>query len=241
MQNINPTNNRNRRSRFYLWILGIPVLIGSLTACASVVLLSMFPLLGNATTLGMACLMILAILGLIGGGISTYRGLTLEHDNKIAYEVGEYLKYFLTPEYTFVRNVSRRNLGYIDAVLLGPPGALVFRVVDYGGTWRNELAEWKIRDAQGRVRTAPTNPSRECARDVYALRTYFGKRSLQDIPVYGMVVFHNPTMELQGDGSVVPISKTELLQDILPLEYLEQEQRIPPDLVQRAVLAITEG
>jgi hypothetical protein len=114
-------------------------------------------------------------------------------------------------------------------------------VVDYGGTWRNELAEWKIRDAQGRVRTAPTNPSRECARDVYALRTYFGKRSLQDIPVYGMVVFHNPTMELQGDGSVVPISKTELLQDILPLEYLEQEQRIPPDLVQRAVLAITEG
>lgn len=242
MQNINPTNNRNRRSRFYLWILGVPVLIGSLTACASVVLLSMFPLLGNFNTVGMACLMILAVLGLIGGGIATYRGLTLEHDNALAHDVGEYLKNFLTPQYTFIRNVSQRRLGYIDAVLIGPPGALVMRIVDYGGTWRNELAEWKIRDAKtGKVRAAPTNPSRECARDVYALRGYFAKRGLQDVPVYGLVIFHNPNMVLQGEGSVVPITKTELITDILQRDYLEVEQRISPDLAQRAVLAITEG
>lgn len=242
MQNINPTHNRNRRALFYLGILGFPLLLGGCTAVASIVLLSQFPAFGDTTTAVMVCLGILALPAIIGGGIAVYRGFTLAHDNDVAREVGESLRPYLDDRYTFIRNVSRRGLGYIDAVLVGPPGVLVFRTVTYNGTWRNELAEWKIKDPKsGKLKPASTNPSRECARDVYALRKYLAKRKLDNVPVYGVVVFHSSNLVLQGAGSVVPIAETRRLYEILQRDYLADENRITPQLAKSTIAAIQGG
>ncbi|HLA44490.1 MAG TPA: nuclease-related domain-containing protein [Aggregatilineales bacterium] len=240
MQNINPTHTRNRRALFYLSVLGFPVLIGGCTAITSIALMTQFPVFGNSTTLAMVCLGLFSIPAIIGGGLAVYRGLTLEKDNPVAYEVGETLRSFLDDRYTFIRNVSRRKLGYIDAVLIGPPGALVFRTVDYSGTWRNERAEWKIKDRKGSMRSAPSNPSRECARDVYALRDYFARRNLDKVPVYGIVVFHSQNLILQGAGQVVPIAETHRIYDVLVRDYLAEDSRISFDQARAAISAITE-
>ncbi len=243
MQNINPTQNRNRRALFYLWMVGIPLFIVGLVSCVWTGLLSQFPLFGNASSVAMGCFGLLGLAAIIGGVVGVYRGLTLARDNELALAVGEYLRQYLNPNYTYIRNVSRRKLGYIDAVLIGTAGALVFRIVDYQGVWRNEMAEWKTRDAKGRVKAAPSNPSRECARDVYALRKFFAQRGLDKIPVYGIVVFHSSQITLQGEGSVVPIAETRLLHPILTREggFLEDDNRIPIEMVHRAVKALTEG
>ena len=73
------------------------------------------------------------------------------------------------------------------AVLVRPPGALVFRIVDYTGTWINERADWRMIAKDGKLRNASTNPTRECAKDVYSLRKYFAKRGVANVPVYGIV------------------------------------------------------
>ena len=240
MQNINPTKNRSRRALFYLSVLGFPLFVAGWVALLSIALLSQFPAFGQYSTLGMVCFGILGIPSIIGGGIAIYRGLILTRDNELALQIGEELKPYLDERYTFIRNVSRRKLGYIDAVLVGPPGALVFRTVDYTGTWRNELSEWKVKDKNGDIKSAPSNPSRECARDVYALRKYLGKRKLNDVPVYGIVVFHSQQLTLQAAGAVVPITETHRMAEILKRDYLADDRRIDAQLARETITAITE-
>jgi hypothetical protein len=208
---------------------------------AAVALLTQFPAFGSLNTVVMVLLVVFGIPAIIGGGVSAYRGLTLARDNEVALAVGESLRAHLDERYTFVRNVSRRRLGYIDAVLVGPPGALVFRIVDYSGTWRNEVAEWKIKDRNGRMRPAPTNPTRECARDVYALRQFLARQRLDKVPVYGVVVFHSRNLVLQGAGPVVPIAETHRLQEILRRSYLLEEERISRQQAEGTINALTGG
>jgi hypothetical protein len=70
--------------------------------------------------------------GLVGGALIV-RGLTLPSDNPAAAYAAEVLARGLDYRYTFIRNISRFGLGYIDAVLVGPNGALVFYFVDRSG------------------------------------------------------------------------------------------------------------
>jgi hypothetical protein len=94
-------------------------------------------------------------------------------------------------------------------VLLAP-GALVFRIVDHPGSWRNERAEWIVKQ-RGRHRPARQNPTRECVKDVYSLRKFLGKRGLESVPVYAIVVFTSPNLELSAADPVVPICEVRLV------------------------------
>jgi hypothetical protein len=189
------------------------------------------------------CLRGLLILGGIAAGLAgvatIVRAMTLQKDNPLAFAVGEALSGFLDNRYTYLRNVSKRSVGYIDAVLLGPPGALVFRIVDHPGAWRNERAEWIVK-AGGRHRPARQNPTRECVKDVYALRKFLGKRGLEHVPVYAIVVFTSPNLELSAADPVVPICEVPTLFRVLSREYLVDE-RITPPIIRNAVDAIIEG
>ncbi|MBZ0305978.1 MAG: NERD domain-containing protein [Anaerolineae bacterium] len=224
--------------------LGLPLTIFACISLAFIVLLTQLPLLGNFNTLGIICLAIFAVVAVIVGPILVYRWLTLEKDNELAYQVGEVLKQFFgsDPRYKYVRNVSRRNLGYIDAVLVGPPGVLVFRIVNYTGLWRNERAEWKtLNPKNNKLNPARSNPTRECARDVYALRKYLAKRKLDKVPVFGIVVFYNiNNVTLQAAGPVIPVTKTDRLFEVLNRDYLQQE-RINTSAIDSTVDAIIDG
>lgn len=238
MDNINPTQNRNRRALFYLGVVGFPVLILGVASLVIVILLTQFPAFGDQTFLAIVCLSMVALVGVIGGGIGVYRGLTLDRENELALQVGDYLRQFMDKRYVFMRNISRRGLGYIDALLVGPAGVLVLRIVSHNGTWRNERAEWRVKRPNGKMVAAPSNPSRECARDVYALRKYLAKHQLSDVPVYGMVVFHSPNVILQGESPVVPITETRLLHQIMQRDFLQNESRISPQQAQATIDAI---
>lgn len=240
MQNINPSSHLNRRGRFYA-LLGVLIFFGGLISVALGVLIFFLPLLG--TTLSSPAALCLNGVGLVmvgGGGFAVFRGLTLKKDNPLAYEVGEAMRSLLgsDPRYTFVRNLSRQGLGYIDAVLVGPPGALVFRTVDYGGEWINERVDWRNRIKGNRLRPASTNPTRECARDVYALRKFLANRRLEKVPVYGVVVFTKP-VKLSGQGSIIPIAEKHLLYPVLSQNYLSDE-RISNPQIRAAVDALIE-
>src|SRR6185436_7123491 len=92
MQNINPSNNVNRRGRFY-GVMGILVFLGGLIACALGILFFVLPLLGDSlSTPAGICLNIFGLPIALGGIGLIIRALTLQKDNPQAYEVGEYLK-----------------------------------------------------------------------------------------------------------------------------------------------------
>jgi len=241
MDNINPTHNRNRRALFYLGVLGFPLLIVGIIAVVLVVLMTQFPAFGDNTIFAMIFLGGVALVGVVGGGIGVFRGLTLDRENEVALQVGDFLRQSLDERFVFIRNVSRRRLGYIDAVLVGPPGVLIMRIVDHQGTWRNERAEWKIKRGNGTMGAAPSNPSRECAKDVYAMRRYLNQKNLLDIPVYGLVVFHSRNLILQGESPVVPITETNRMVEVMQRDYLTEEPRISPQQAQDTINAIING
>ena len=240
MQNINPSRNITRRGRYYLF-LGSLAFFGGAIAVALAVLFVFFPLWETFLfDLLQGFLLILGIVALLVGLGLIYRALTLQKDNPLAYAVGEGLSQFLDNRYTYLRNVSKRGVGYIDAVLVGPPGALVFRIVDYSGTWINERAEWINKTRDGKLRSAKTNPTRECVRDVYALRKFLAKHGLERVPVYAIVVFTSPNVRLSAEGPVVPICEIPTLYQIMRRDYLAEE-RIAPATVQETVDAIIDG
>lgn len=240
MQNINPSRNIARRGRFYLFI-GLLAFFGGAIAVTLGVLFSFFPLWETAIfDMLQVLLIVFGIASIILGFASVVRALTLQKDNALAFAVGEALKQSLDHRFTYLRNVSKRGVGYIDAVLVGPPGALVFRVVDHDGFWKNERSEWLTRNRDGRLRTARINPTREVVRDVYALRKYFAKRGLPQVPVYALVVFTSPHLQLSGDGPVVPIAEIPTMYQIMGRDYLKDE-RVDASTVQAAVESIVEG
>jgi hypothetical protein len=110
-------------------------------------------------------------------------------ENQGALAVAEVLGRELDGSFTLLRNVSRRGLGYIDAVLVGPPGVLVFRILETPGIFRNEGADWLERKGGQTFVLSRLNATRECVTDVYALRKYLAKSGLAQVPVFGIVVF----------------------------------------------------
>ncbi len=241
MKNINPSKHVNRRGRFYLF-LGIFVFLIGLILVASGMLLLLLPVLGTTLSAPIAIVSLI-----IGGGMALagiglmFRGTTLKKDNMQAYDVGEAMRSFLGTDarYTFVRNISKRRLGYIDAVLIGPPGVLVLRTVDYQGEWINEGVYWKVRAKNGALRPSSNNPTRECAKDVYALRKYLSKYNLSRVPVYGVVVFTSDRVKLRGQGPVVPIAEKPTLYQILSRDYL-REERINSPQIRKVVDALAD-
>lgn len=242
MQNINPSKNVNRRGRFY-GVMGFFIFLIGLISVALGILLFLLPLFGDSlsTPFGI-CFTILGIpFGLGGLGI-VVRGLTLQKDNPLAYEIGEFLKQTSIgsdARYIFVRNISRRRLGYIDAVLVGPPGVLVFRTVDYSGMWINERTEWRNRTKSGNLKSANTNPTRECAKDVYALRQFLKKNDLGHVPVHGIVVFTSNAANLQKDAPVIPVSTMNNLFRTMSEDYL-LDDRINHPTIRATVDAIID-
>lgn len=231
MQNLNPTRIVARRGRDMM-IIGALLLMVALVSggCGLVVLLLL------SSSLGWIFLLLGLIVLIVGTGILV-RGLTYRKENLPALAVAEVLARELDASYTFVRNVSRRKLGYIDAVLVGPPGALVFRIVDMPGIFLNEGSDWLERKGGQTFVLSRMSPTRECVTDIYALREYLAVRGLSSVPVFGVVVFTSPQVQLSARQPVVPIAELRTLTTVLRREYL-LEDRIDAKAVESSVQAI---
>ena len=232
MQSLNPTRIVQRQGREIMIIGAFVMLFGLLSCGCSLIAALLF-----SSTPGFILFVSLgAIILLVGVGLLV-RGLTLRMENQPALAVAEALARELDEHYTFIRNVSRRNLGYIDAVLVGPPGALVFRIVEQPGIFRNEGSDWLERKSGATFVLSRLNATRECVTDVYALRRYLTRFGLANVPVFGIVVFTHPQAQLAARQPVVPIAELRTLPTVLRRDFL-LEDRIDQETVDQTVKAI---
>ena len=232
MQNLNPTRIVARRGRDVLIIGAVLLMVGLLSGgCGLVVLLVL-----SSTPIGMFFLILGLIILVVGIGFMV-RGMTYRTENLPALAVAEVLARELDASYTLIRNVSRRNLGYIDAVLVGPPGALVFRIVDKPGIFLNEGSDWLERKGGQTFMLSRMSPTRECVTDIFALREYLARRGLSSVPVFGVVVFTSPQTQLSARQPVVPIAELRTLTTVLRRDFL-LEDRIDAKTVESTVAQI---
>lgn len=222
MQNVVPARALARRSRSLIFAAVVIFVLGIFVAVLGVVLLQIplvVPSNSNFTLYDSARR------GLIGLGVvlgvlavlMALRGITWKTDNQLAASTGEALTDFLDERYIFIRNISKRALGYVDAILIGPPGLLVFRITAKEGTFFNEGPHWLRQKDKGDWVTMRWSPTRETVDDIRKVREYLDARGLPDIPVFGVVVLTKdaPLAQVSQQNPIVPaLHPNELSYDL---------------------------
>lgn len=228
MHNLVPSRVLARRSRTLLTIALIVGALGAFIAAIGFVLYAI-PLVGGDDPfygLVRGSLLVFGILLFLAALAMAVRAVTWRTDNDLAIKVGGVLGAQLDARFTFIRNISSRELGYIDAILVGPPGVLTFRILDLRGTLANEGADWLIQNRRGDWRPLGSSPTREVVADIDKLRAYLSARNLGDVPVYGVIVFtrEQPELQLMGKMPVVPLTHLSSLLVNLGDNYLAKER-----------------
>ncbi|MBA3874214.1 MAG: hypothetical protein H0X30_34210 [Anaerolineae bacterium] len=240
MENIAPVRALNRRSTQLLQmafiILALGVLLTVIGALLTTILLIprihplfwLYDLAGNG-------LLIIGIVVVIVAIIIGIRALTRRKENDLALMTGDVLNQsnYFDGRYSFIRNINRSGLGYFDAVLLGPPGVLLFRILDSKGNYANEAANWLQQNKQGEWLPFATNPTKEAVDDIQHLRDYLARNRLDTVPVFGIIVFTaGPgAVQIAEKEPVVPISHLHSLLQNLSGQFLAKQDRIPQETV----------
>jgi hypothetical protein len=135
---------------------------------------------------------------IIGAVVLVLRAFTWKVDNDSAIQLGQVLAGQLGDDYTLIRNISKLNIGYVDAALVGPPGVLIFRLFEDSGAFVNEGENWLL--VRGRTQTGAPNlvparfsPTRQTQADIDKVKAHLTTQNLSDVPITGMVVLmHEP-------------------------------------------------
>jgi hypothetical protein len=179
-----------------------------------------------------------AIVALVVGVVVVVRGVTWRGENEQAKMIGRAIAPNLDERYTFIRNVNKFGLGYIDAVLLGPPGVLVFRVLSDEGSFLNEGSSWAKKNRNGEYMPLSYNPTTQCLTDVRSLAEFYERRGILNPAqiVFGVVVFtHDPSrVELRVQQPEVPVAHINTVLNTLATTYFAQE-RLDARAVKRLV------
>lgn len=233
METTKPTRVLNRRAAGFLQTGFILLAVGSFIAIVGFLLLTI-PFVGQGSAiyplyrLIAAALVVLGIvLALAGVGLAIY-GQAQPKDNPPAIKTGEFLSQIPTLDgrYSFIRNINQSGLGYIDAVLIGPPGVLVFRITDLDGTFGNEAARWLKQRPDNTWEPVNRSFTEEAVIDVNAFRKYLAKRGMAEVPVYGVVVFTSDQAALIPRDPVVPVTLLRDIMDNLENNYLSRLDRV---------------
>lgn len=219
LQELNPTRTVARRGRD-LMIIGALLMLAGLVAAGIGVFIAL--LFGGSSLFVYLFILIGVVIIIVGLGV-LIRGMTLRRENDPALLVGQVLRQVLDNHYALIRNVSRPRLGYIDAVLVGPPGVVVYRLVDKPGVYQNEGSDWLEKRDQ-RFVLSKLDATRECVTDVYALRDYLLRYQLGHVPVYALVVFTDPSAQITGRQPVVPIATLNTMLTALRLDFLTADR-----------------
>ena len=182
-----------------------------------------------------------AILALgIGSILSSFvmalRAITWKTDNQLACQVGAQLATQLDRNFVFIRNISKRSIGYVDAVLVSRHGILVLRISGRMGKFGNEKSHWLKRRRERNWMPMRWNPTQQVARNVSRIRAYLGEHGLADVPLSAVIVFTReaPLVELTLNDPAVPVVHASQLLERLRETYLAQG-RLDAKTVQRVV------
>ncbi len=221
MKNVAPSRAISRRARLLLQLaavltalgifittIGIALFVVPLTSDSSSVF-DVYDIARNIIFIGGV------LLALSGLGVAV-RALTLKTENNLARMVGEYLAQnsnSIDNSYTFIRNINKRGIGYVDAVLVGKAGVMVFRITDITGQFLNEKGQWLRKDDRGELETMRFNPTQDAVDDMRKIREYLELREFNDVSDYlfGIVVFVRDDVVLETREAVIPATVMKYL------------------------------
>lgn len=212
MQNVAPTRRLNRRSRDALLAAAVLFLLGAALLMAGIGLhivnlavpsnsaFGLYDLARKSMLPAGALLCIVSIL-------LALRAMSWRTDNALAWELGERLATQLDQHFVFIRNISQRGIGYVDAALVSRHGVLLLRITRRRGEFFNNGGRWLRRGRGGEWRALRWNPTREVVASALRVKSAMRERGLVDLPIFAAVVFmrEEPAAQIHLKEPAVPV------------------------------------
>ena len=128
--------------------------------------------------------------------------------------------------YTLVIKLKSREMRGVDALLAGPPGLLMIRLLDIKGDIYNERGYWLQASQRGEFAPLSSNPTRDLLRDIHHLQGKLNQEGIDGFPIFGTIVFTSPISDLRYHSSqeIIPVSHLSTLYDDLQNGYLRRER-----------------
>lgn len=234
MLNVAPSRAITRRARDFMQIAAIAIALGIFIGFVSIAMFVVPFVTESSSAFGAyniirsGLFLFAIVLGIIGLGLIA-RAMTLKTENGLARFVGDSLASQLgnrASQFKYIRNLSKQGVGYVDAVLIGPPGVLVFRITNLDGEFLNEKGKWLRRSRSGRLETMRFNPTQDAVDDMKTIKEYLEMREFKDIPIFGVVVFmkDEPQVKLDRKDPVIPVTHLSGLQNYLRDGFLAKDR-----------------
>lgn len=212
MQNVAPTRRLNRRSRDALLAAAVLFLLGAALLVVGIGLhivnlavpsnsaFALYDLARKSMLPAGAALCIAA-------NLLALRAVSWRTDNALAWELGERLATQLDHRFVFIRNISQRSTGYVDAALVSRHGILLLRITRRRGEYFNEGGSWLRRGRAGKWRALRWNPTREVLASALRVKAAMQERGLVAAPIFAAVVFmrEEPAAQIRTQQPAVPV------------------------------------
>ena len=241
MQNVAPTKRLNRRSRDMLLAAAVVFLLGAALLMAGIAahivnLVVPYNRLFAAYDLARKGMLALGAGLSLASILMALRAVSWRTDNALAWELGEMLALQLDARFVFIRNISQRGIGYVDAALVSGHGLLVLRLTRRRGDFFNEGGSWLRRGRRGQWRALRWNPTREAVASALRVKEACKERGLVTVPVFAAVVFMRdaPEVQLRLQQPAVPVLHASAFIDKLRDSYFAS-RRLDAEAVQRVV------
>ena len=212
MQNVASTRRLNRRSRDALLAAAVLFLLGAALLVAGIGLHVVNLAVPSNSAFALYDLTRKSLLPL--GGLLCFaamllalRAVSWRTDNALAWELGERLAAQLGQQFVFIRNISQRGIGYVDAALVSRQGVLLLRITRRRGDYYNAGGRWLRRERGGKWRTLRWNPTRELLASALRTKSTMQERGLDDLPIFAAVVFlrDEPEARIRSQAPAVPV------------------------------------
>ena len=243
MRNAAPTKKLNRRARDMLLAAALVLLGGALLMIAGIglhIVNLVVPSNPGAAAYDVARKAILSLgTGLAAVSIvMALRAASWKTDNVAARRLGQALSRQLDHNFVFLRNISQRRLGYVDAVLVSRHGVLVLRVTERRGEFFTEQSHW-LRRRRGAWQPMRWNPTRETLMQVERMRDFLKARGIDAAALQGAIIFMRdaPQVKLTAREPDMPALHASQLHAHLQRGYLT-ETRLSAATAQRIVDAL---
>lgn len=249
MQNVAPSRSLARRSRNLLIGAVVVALVGLLSAGIGLFLFAVPLVVPSNPTFNLyelvrQALVAVGLLLFVVALAMAIRAITWKQDNTLSTSVADELANYVDKRYVFIRNISKRALGYVDAVLVGPAGVLVFRITSREGNYYNEGTKWMIQRDKGAWRTLSWSPSEEAIDDIKRMREFLQSNGIEKPQVFGVVVFTQEPPDydthVTAQNPVIPVAQLSTLYDRLLPNYLATQDRHDPATVTQIAKLIFE-
>ncbi|MBN1285857.1 MAG: NERD domain-containing protein [Anaerolineae bacterium] len=220
---------RRKVSGFFLTLSGVLLMLIGLV----IAVLNVFGG-GAVQNLLVVGAIILGAVLVVVGAVNFVRGMRTPTTDPLGARLAQTLVSVLDSRHLLLRDHSMQANLVVkpDAVVVGPGGVMVLKLINEPGIFRCENETWLKRIAGRDFQSWKRSPTREIIQELDVMREYLASHQLQNVPIDAFIVFTYPAAEISVRAPAIAVTTLDYLPGELRHGYLLSD-RIDMDLLRQ--------